>query len=118
VCWLRGLLDAVAIFPDHLEVTVLGVPRLNVTLQEAGLKPAEGQFVWCRRAEHPRMPVLRQLATGAVAHSIVLKRLSTICPRSNLEGATETFGSVGGAMLRGGAGRACGWRSMSARRST
>jgi site-specific DNA recombinase len=42
---VEELLDAVAIFPDHLEVTVQGVPRLNVTLEEAGLKPAEGQFV-------------------------------------------------------------------------
>jgi hypothetical protein len=42
---VEELLDAVAIFPDHLEVTVQGAPRLNVTLEEAGLKPAEGQFV-------------------------------------------------------------------------
>jgi hypothetical protein len=31
------LLDGVAIFPDHLEVTVHGAPRLNVLLSEVGL---------------------------------------------------------------------------------
>ena len=37
-------LDSVAIFPDHLEVTVKGAPRLNVTLKEAGLGPGGWQF--------------------------------------------------------------------------
>lgn len=32
-----GLLESVAILPDHLEVTVSGVPRLNVNLEEACL---------------------------------------------------------------------------------
>lgn len=35
---VEELLEAVAIFPDHLEVTVAGAPRLNVTLSEVGLK--------------------------------------------------------------------------------
>lgn len=34
-----------AIFPDHLEVTVNGAPRLNVTLDEVGLKGGWWQFV-------------------------------------------------------------------------
>ena len=42
---VEELLEAVAIFPDHLEVSVASVPRLNVTLQEVGLRGAEGQFV-------------------------------------------------------------------------
>jgi site-specific DNA recombinase len=37
-------LESVAIFPDHLEVTVKGAPRLNVTLKEAGLGPGGWQF--------------------------------------------------------------------------
>lgn len=32
------LVDHVAFFPDHLEVTVAGAPRLSVTLSEVGLK--------------------------------------------------------------------------------
>lgn len=40
---VEKLLDAVAIFPDHLEVTVKGAPRLNVTLE--GLKGGCWQFV-------------------------------------------------------------------------
>jgi hypothetical protein len=34
---VEELLESVAIYPDHLEVTVSGVPRLNVTLKEVGL---------------------------------------------------------------------------------
>jgi site-specific DNA recombinase len=34
---VEELLESVAMFPDHLEVTVSGVPRLNVTLEEVGL---------------------------------------------------------------------------------
>ncbi len=34
---VEELLESVAIYPDHLEVTVCGVPRLNVTLGEVGL---------------------------------------------------------------------------------
>lgn len=37
-------LEFAAIFPDHLEVTVKGAPRLNVTLKEAGLGPGGWQF--------------------------------------------------------------------------
>jgi len=31
------LIDWVAMSPDHLEVTVAGAPKMNVTLQEVGL---------------------------------------------------------------------------------
>jgi site-specific DNA recombinase len=34
---VEELLESVALYPDHLEVTVSGVPRLNVTLEEVGL---------------------------------------------------------------------------------
>jgi hypothetical protein len=36
------LLDEVAIYPDHLEIKVSGAPRMNVTLEEVGLKPGSG----------------------------------------------------------------------------
>lgn len=42
---VEELLDVLAIFPDHLEVTVKGAPRLNVTLDEVGLKGEGWQFV-------------------------------------------------------------------------
>lgn len=35
---IEELVQHVAIFPDHLEVTVAGAPRLNVLLSEVGLK--------------------------------------------------------------------------------
>lgn len=35
---VEEFLDVLAIFPDHLEVTVKGAPRLNVTVDEVGLK--------------------------------------------------------------------------------
>jgi hypothetical protein len=31
---VEELLESVAMYPDHLEVTVSGAPRLNVTLEE------------------------------------------------------------------------------------
>jgi Recombinase zinc beta ribbon domain len=34
---VEELLESVAMYPDHLEVTVSGVPRLNVGLEEVGL---------------------------------------------------------------------------------
>jgi hypothetical protein len=34
---VEELVEVIAIFPDHLEVTVSGVPRLNVALDEVGL---------------------------------------------------------------------------------
>ena len=37
-------LDSVAMFPDHLEVTVSGAPRLNVLLEEVGLTGGGWQF--------------------------------------------------------------------------
>jgi site-specific DNA recombinase len=42
---VEELLDVLAIFPDHLEVTVRGALRLNVTLDEVGLKGGRWQFV-------------------------------------------------------------------------
>jgi hypothetical protein len=34
---VEELLESVAMYPDHLEITVSGTPRLNVTLEEVGL---------------------------------------------------------------------------------
>jgi len=34
---VEELVESVAMYPDHLEVTVSGAPRLNVTLEEVGL---------------------------------------------------------------------------------
>jgi hypothetical protein len=34
---VEELLESVAIYPDHLAVTVSGAPRLNVALEEVGL---------------------------------------------------------------------------------
>ena len=34
---IEELLESVAMYPDHLEVTVSGAPRLNVALEEVGL---------------------------------------------------------------------------------
>ena len=34
---VEELLESIAMYPDHLEVTVSGAPRLNVTLEEVGL---------------------------------------------------------------------------------
>lgn len=34
----KELLDAVYFFPDHLEVAVLGAPRLNITFEEVGIR--------------------------------------------------------------------------------
>jgi hypothetical protein len=42
---VEELLDVLTIFPDHLEVTVKGAPRLNVALNEVGLKGGRWQFV-------------------------------------------------------------------------
>lgn len=35
---VHELLEELAIFPDHLEVALAGVPRLNVTLEEVGVQ--------------------------------------------------------------------------------
>ena len=51
------LLERVAIFPDHLEVTVHGAPRLNVLLGEVRLGVSAER--WCRRnawSSHPTAP--------------------------------------------------------------
>lgn len=36
---VHELVEEVALFPDHLEVTVAGAPRLNVTLEDVGVQP-------------------------------------------------------------------------------
>jgi hypothetical protein len=46
----------------------------------------------CRRAERDRVPGLRQLASGAVADDVLLKRLPTICRPSSRRVPTETLG--------------------------
>lgn len=38
---VQELVREVRVFPDHLEVTVEGVPKLNVTLEEVGLKTSQ-----------------------------------------------------------------------------
>ena len=37
---VQEMLEGIWIYPDHLEVKVAGTPKLNVTLDEVGLKPA------------------------------------------------------------------------------
>lgn len=44
------LIEAVDVHDDHLEVTVKGAPRLNVTLAEVGLG-RQGEFESCRRGD-------------------------------------------------------------------
>ncbi len=44
---VEELVEAVGVYPDHLEVTVAGAPPLNVLYGEVGLK--ESYFCWCRR---------------------------------------------------------------------
>ena len=39
------LVEGVAIFPDHLEVTVHGVPKLNVLLSEVGLAQSQPRLL-------------------------------------------------------------------------
>jgi site-specific DNA recombinase len=40
---VEELVEKIAIFPDHLEVTIAGAPRLNVTLSEVGLSAAQSE---------------------------------------------------------------------------
>jgi hypothetical protein len=47
---VEELLECVARYPDHLEVTVSGVPRLNGALEEVGLTWG-WQFPRCRRGD-------------------------------------------------------------------
>jgi hypothetical protein len=42
---IEELVEAVAFFPDHLEVTIAGAPKLNVGLSEVGLKEPESRTV-------------------------------------------------------------------------
>jgi hypothetical protein len=41
---VEELVDSIAMYPDHLEVTVSGVPRMNLTLEEVGLTGGGWQF--------------------------------------------------------------------------
>ena len=47
---VEELLESVAFFPDHVEVTAKGVPTINVLLEEVGLTGGEGDR-WCRRGD-------------------------------------------------------------------
>jgi hypothetical protein len=41
---LRGLdefVESITVLPNHLEVTIAGAPRLNVLLEEVGLKKSQ-----------------------------------------------------------------------------
>ena len=52
------LLDRIIVYPDHLEVVVHGVPKMNVLLSEVGL--AESQNARVGGASRPlRTPTLR-----------------------------------------------------------
>jgi hypothetical protein len=42
---VEELVDRVVLFPDHLEVTIAGAPRLNVTFAEVGLSGRKSDFV-------------------------------------------------------------------------
>jgi len=42
---VEELVEKVAVFPDHLEVTIAGAPRLNVGLAEVGLGGKQSQNV-------------------------------------------------------------------------
>lgn len=42
---VEELVEKVAVFPDHLEVTIAGAPRLNVGLAEVGLSVNQSQNV-------------------------------------------------------------------------
>jgi hypothetical protein len=53
------MIEAVEVHDDHLEVTVRGAPKLNVTLAEVGLG-RQGEFQSCRRSDaKPPPPDLR-----------------------------------------------------------
>src|SRR5947209_5092297 len=47
---VEDLLESVAFFPDHLEVTPKGAPTMNVLLEEVGLTAGQGDRS-CRRAD-------------------------------------------------------------------
>jgi hypothetical protein len=48
---LDELLDRVEVYGDHLEVIVRGAPRLNVTMEEAGLRDPKAEKQPCRRGD-------------------------------------------------------------------
>jgi len=75
------LVEEVAVFPDHLEVKVVGAPRINVTLGEVGLKVSGER--WCRRTD-PHVPVPRDtggLSPGEVADSASRRHLRPVKAR-------------------------------------
>ena len=47
---VEELIEAVTVFPDHLEVQAFGAPPLNVTLGEVGLRERRTER-WCRRGD-------------------------------------------------------------------
>jgi hypothetical protein len=53
---VEELLESVAFFPDHLEVTAVGMPAVTILPEEVGLK-APGGDRWCRRRDlNPHAP--------------------------------------------------------------
>ena len=52
---VEELIEAVMVFPDHLEVRVVGAPPLNVTLAEVGLREG-GTNVWWERGDSQQHP--------------------------------------------------------------
>jgi hypothetical protein len=50
---VKELVEKVVIFPDHLEVTIHGAPRLNVTYPEMGLSGPESQIRGVEGGSHP-----------------------------------------------------------------
>ena len=47
---IEDLVKGIWFFPDHLEVEVVGVPKMNVSLEEVGLNPPVGDCS-CRRGD-------------------------------------------------------------------
>ena len=53
---IEELIDAVVVYPDHLQVEVNGAPPLKVSLTEVGLRPLLVRDPACRRGDlnpHP-----------------------------------------------------------------
>jgi hypothetical protein len=54
---LDELLEGLTVYPEHIEVKILGAPVLNVALYEVQI-PQGGEHL-CRRGERPgRVPVI------------------------------------------------------------
>jgi hypothetical protein len=61
---VEELVEKVAVFPDHLEVTIAGAPKLNVGLSEAGLGSNQSQNVSVGGGTRYKTP--RRVATVAL----------------------------------------------------